>query len=192
VLSPRELRQLVRLPDRRRRKGRRDAALLGVLAGGGLRLGEAVSLSFYELEIGPRLRLTFVTSKSRSERMRTITLPAWAAEPLRSWLACLTDSDWLFAGSRGNHLSVRAAEKIVSKYLRAVGRSDLHPHSLRHSFGSLVTRETRSLFVAQKLLGHADPRTTSQYYSAFEVSDADNAAEALSRVVGRTRKNLNK
>ena len=44
----------------------------------------------------------------------------------------------------------------------------------------MITRETKSIFVAQKLLGHADPRTTARYYSAFEVSDADAAADALS------------
>jgi hypothetical protein len=41
--------------------------------------------------------------------------------------------------------------------------------------------------VAQKLLGHADPRTTSLYYSAFEVSDADAAADVLSRSVSTLR-----
>ncbi len=191
VLSLRELRQLVQLPDRRTQRGKRDAALLGVLASGGLRLGEAVSLGLYELETGQRLRFTFVTSKSRKQRLRTVTLPGWADQPLRSWQAALTETDWLFPGNRGEHLSVRAAENIVSRYLLRLGRSDLLPHCLRHSFGSLVTRETRSLFVAQKLLGHADPRTTSQYYSAFEVSDAGSAAEALSRVADRRRKNLN-
>ena len=45
VLTPRELQALMRQPDVRRRSGRRDAALLAMLAGGGLRVGEAVSLT---------------------------------------------------------------------------------------------------------------------------------------------------
>jgi integrase/recombinase XerC len=178
-------------PDRRTRKGKRDAALLAVLAGGGLRVGEAVGLTVYDVESdgAKRLRLTFVTSKTRSRRLRTVTLPVWAASALRPWIGVLT-SDWLFPGNKGEHLSVRAAEKIVNSYLRAIGRGDLHTHSLRHTFGSMVTRETRSLFVAQKLLGHADPRTTSHYYSAFEVSDADRAAEVLSSALMRRRTGL--
>ena len=116
-----------------------------------------------------------------------MTLPSWAAQPLRRWLTQRPNQEWLFPGNQGQHLSVRAAEKIVCRYLKAIGRPDLHTHSLRHTFGSMVTRETRSLFVAQKLLGHADPRTTSHYYSAFEVSDADRAAEVLSRTLAPRR-----
>ena len=188
VLTPSELRTLMRQPDRRRTLGRRDAALLAVLAGGGLRVGEAVSLTVYDLEQdGTRLRLTFLTSKTRAQRLRTVSLPTWAASPLRRWLGRVSVNDWVFPGNKGQHLSVRAAEKIVSRYLRAIGRQDLHTHSLRHTFGSLVTRETRSLFVAQKLLGHADPRTTSHYYSAFEISDADRAADVLSRTLAPRR-----
>jgi integrase/recombinase XerC len=164
-----------------------------VLAGGGLRVGEAVSLTIYDLEVEGRrrVRLTFTTSKSRGRRLRTVTLPAWAAKPLLSWLSASPESEWLFPGNKAQHLSVRAAEKVVTRYLRAIRRADLHTHSLRHSFGSLVTRETRSLFVAQKLLGHADPRTTSHYYSAFEVSDADAAADVLSHAFGRRRNSTN-
>jgi integrase len=181
VLTPREVRALIQAPDRRSLKGKRDAALLAVLVGGGLRVGEAVSLTVFDIEVAKQhcVRLTFQTSKSRRKRLRTVTLPEWAAASVSAWLG-LTNSEWLFPGNKGEHLSVRAAEKIVVSYLKAVNRSDLHTHSLRHTFGSMVTRETRSLFVAQKLLGHADPRTTSHYYSAFEVSDADNAADALS------------
>jgi integrase len=49
----------------------------------------------------------------------------------------------------------------------------------------MVVRETRSIFTAQKLLGHSDPRVTSTYYAAFDVSDADAAAQALSEALVR-------
>lgn len=102
---------------------------------------------------------------------------------MSDWTTFSEPKLWLFTGQRGEHLSVAGAEKIVNKYLAAVGRPDLHTHSLRHTFASLVMRETRSIFVAQKLLGHADPWTTARYYSAFEVTDADNAADALSAIL---------
>ena len=76
-------------------------------------------------------------------------------------------------------LSVAGAQKVVNRYLALVGRGDLHVHSLRHTFGSMVVRETRSLYTAQRLLGHTDPRVTSRYYACFETSDADAAADAL-------------
>lgn len=187
VLRPEQVKALVAAPDGRRRLGKRDKALLAVLVGAGLRVGEACRLNVHNVErrTAGRIRLTFRTSKRKDGAWRTCTLPTWAAKPLADWLAYSEPKLWLFTGQRGEHLSVAGAEKIVNKYLAVVGRSDLHTHSLRHTFGSMVTRETRSIFVAQKLLGHADPRTTARYYSAFEVTDADNAADVLSAVLAR-------
>jgi integrase/recombinase XerD len=184
VLRTEQVDALLGAPDCRTRKGKRDKALLAVLVGGGLRVGEATRLTVANVlqTRAGRLRLTFQTSKSRDERYRTVTLPCWAAEPVNRWLACERPAGWLFAGQLGRHLSVAGAEKVVNRYLALVGRGDLHTHSLRHTYGSMVTRETRSIFVAQKLLGHADPRTTARYYSAFEVSDADAAADALGSI----------
>lgn len=181
VLRTEEIRALLGAPDCRSRKGRRDKAFLAVLVGGGLRVGEATRLSTANVQQthGGRLRLTFRTAKSSDVRYRTVTLPSWAAEPVERWLAYERPTGWLFTGQLGQHLSVSGAQKFVNRYLDQVGRSDLVVHSLRHTYGSMVTRETRSIFVAQKLLGHADPRTTARYYSAFEVSDADDAADAL-------------
>jgi integrase/recombinase XerD len=182
VLRSEQVQALLSAPDCRTRKGKRDKAFLAVLVGGGLRVGEATRLSVANVQQaqGGRLRLTFRTAKSADIRYRTVTLPSWAAEPVERWLAYERPQGWLFMGQLGQHLSVSGAQKFVNRYLDQVGRGDLVVHSLRHTYGSMVTRETRSIFVAQKLLGHADPRTTAKYYSAFEVSDADDAADALS------------
>jgi integrase/recombinase XerD len=181
VLRTEQVKALVGAPDCRKAKGKRDKALLAVLVGGGLRVGETVRLTTANVlqTRADRLRLTFRTAKAKDVRFRTVTLPQWAAKPVSDWLTYNRPDTWLFRGQCGHHLSVAGAEKIVNRYLELVGRGDLHTHSLRHTYGSMVTRETKSIFVAQKLLGHADPRTTARYYSAFEVSDADDAADAL-------------
>ena len=189
VLRTEQVRALLAAPDCRTCKGKRDKAFLAVLVGGGLRIGEAARLSVANVQQtrAGRLRLTFRTAKSRDVRYRTVTLPCWAAEPVERWLAYERPTGWLFTGQLGQHLSVSGAQKFVNRYLEQVGRGDLVVHSLRHTYGSMVTRETRSIFVAQKLLGHADPRTTARYYSAFEVSDADDAADALGAAVASER-----
>jgi len=190
VLRPREVRALLRAPDRRARRGRRDSALLAALVGSGARVGELVRLTRDQVEHGPggRVRLMLRTSKGRNgtpPRFRTVTLPAPMARLLREYVAREEPRWWLFEGRRNEALSVRQAQKIVMRWLREIGRGDLRVHSLRHSFGAMVTRETRSIFVAQKLLGHADPRTTARYYAAFEVSDADAAADAVAEALSR-------
>ena len=67
VLTVRQQREILRLPDKRTRLGRRDAALLAILVGGALRIGEAVRLRVQDVERGPNgaLLLTVKTSKRR-------------------------------------------------------------------------------------------------------------------------------
>ena len=88
VLRTEQVHALLDLPDCRTRKGKRDKALLAVLAGGGLRVGEASRLAVANVQQtrDGRLRLTFQTAKAREVRYRTVTLPCWAAEPVnRCW-----------------------------------------------------------------------------------------------------------
>lgn len=189
VLRTEQVHALLGAPDCRTYKGKRDKALLAILVGGGLRVGEATRLAVANVQEtrGGRLRLTFQTAKAREVRYRTVTLPCWAAEPVKRWLAYERPTGWLFTGQLGQHLSVSGAQKFVNRYLDQVGRGDLHVHSLRHTYGSLVVRETRSIYTAQQLLGHTDPRVTSRYYAAFETSDADAAADALASISVTTK-----
>lgn len=184
VLRPAEIKKLLAAPDARSRVGRKHAAMLAILTGAGLRLSEARQLRMSNLERdGGRIRLTFRTLKQRRVTWRTVTLAPWATTPLNRWLTYsrFTPDAYLFPGkARGSCMSLSGTERILERYLAAIGRDDLHGHSLRHTFGALVTKSTRSIFVAQMLLGHSSPITTSRYYSVFEVSDADDAADALS------------
>jgi integrase len=188
ILRPREVRELLRLPDLRTRLGRRDAALLAVLALGGLRVGEACRTTIDALEglQGGRLRITVRTSKGRAgspPRYRTVTLAPVAATLVRTYLDRRTPMFWMFPGRRNEHLSTSAARRAVTRYLRELNRADLHTHSLRHSFGSMVVRATSNIWVAQKLLGHSSPAVTSRYYAAFDTSDSDAASDALAAAV---------
>jgi integrase/recombinase XerC len=65
-------------------------------------------------------------------------------------------------GTRGGHLTTRQIEYIVrAAGLAALGRP-VHPHVLRHTFGTRIER-VGGIRVAQELLGHADIRTTQMY-----------------------------
>jgi len=190
VLKPRQVRALLAVPDKRTRHGRRDSALLAVLALGGLRIGEACRTTIDALEFAceGRVRLTVRTSKRRAgapPRYRTITLPAAAGKLLRDYVDHTEPRFWLFPGRRNEPLGTRQARRIVKSYLIAVGAGQYRVHDLRHTFASIVVRETRSIFVAQKLLGHEDPRTTAKAYARFDVSDADAAADAVTTALAR-------
>jgi len=179
VLRAKQLKALLKAADLRTRRGRRDAALIAVLGCGGLRLGEACRLLVENVELGQRVRLTTRTAKSRGLRFRTITLPGPAARLLRDHLAHSEPRFWVFQGRRNEALSTRQAGRLVRYYLAKIGRSDLRPHSLRHTVGALVTKATGGTRTAQKILGHQNQATTDKYYSCWDLSDADIAADKL-------------
>src|SRR3954453_13824128 len=84
VLGTEQVQALLGAPDGRTRKGKRNKALLAVLVGGGLRVGEATRLTVANVQQtgAGRVRLTFQTAKARDVCYLTVTLPLWAAEPV--------------------------------------------------------------------------------------------------------------
>jgi integrase len=190
VLKTRQVRALLAAPDRRTRMGRRDAALLAVLALGAVRVGEACRLTIDSVEAatGGRVRVTVRNSKQRagaSPTYRLITIPPSGAAMIKTYIDHDHPRFWLFGGNRNEALTTRSARRIVTCYLREIGRGDLHCHSLRHSCLSILVRETGSIYMAQKMAGHKDPRTTSQFYARYDVSDSDRCADALTGALSR-------
>lgn len=182
VLRPKQVAMLLALPDRRTHRGLRDTALLAVMVLCGLRVHEAVRLTrdtIYE-ERG-RLRLEFV---GKGGRRRTVTMPPTGVRALRAWLADpRAHQHWVFPGRRNEHLSIRAAQKVVKSRCTAAGLPWVHAHSLRHTCASTVMRATGDLHLVQNVMGHASPTTTSRYYLAFSPRDADRGAEAMERAL---------
>lgn len=180
VLRPQQITALLAMPDRRTHQGRRDAALLTTMVLGGLRIGEAVRLTHENVDWeNGQVRLTFKSEKSCV--LRTVSLPRIGGRLLREWLDDPRSGRWwLFPGRHGEHLSVRAAQDMVYKRCREAEMPVwMHAHSLRHTFATSVMRRTGNLFLVQKLLGHTNPGSTSRFYLAFSVEDADRAATAL-------------
>jgi integrase/recombinase XerD len=189
TLSPRELRQLLAAPDQRTRLGKRDAALLAVLCLGGLRAGECASLVLRNVENGSHgvVRLRFKTLKRRNH-WRLVTLPAVGGKAVRAWLTVRKgDNPWLFPGCLGEHLSVRAIEKRIAIHLAAIGRTDLHLHSTRHTALSIAMRQTGDLYRVQRMAGHANPNTTAQSYLSWSTREADENAAAMASAISQRR-----
>jgi len=76
----------------------------------------------------------------------------------------LTQDDFLFAKNRVIPLSIRTVQGILKNAARKAGiRKKVHPHMLRHSFGTHLVEEKNDLTDVQKLLGHNDVKTTMVY-----------------------------
>lgn len=149
--------------------GRRDRAILELLYGAGLRVGELVELDLDDLDRGRRL--VRVSGKGRKERIVPFGTKAQQAIeaylPERAlWRAgkVLEDGDPLFVNQRGSRLSDRSVRRILDAAVaRTAGLYGLHPHALRHAFATHLLEAGMDLRAIQELLGHASLATTQVY-----------------------------
>jgi site-specific recombinase XerD len=139
----------------------RDDAVLELLYGSGIRVGELCGLDRHSVELESRA----VTVWGKGSRERRVPLGEPAADALDCWLghraAIHPDppTDALFLNSRGHRLTPRDVRRIVDR------RSPVptHPHALRHTFATHLLDGGADLRVVQELLGHRDVATTQRY-----------------------------
>lgn len=147
----------------------RDAAVLALLYGAGLRIGEALGLTRGEAPTGGQDSLT-VLGKGRKTRMVPVIAPVRRA--VESYIALcphpLPDDGPLFLGVRGGPLSPRLIQLTVERLRGALGLPDsATPHALRHAFATHLLGGGGDLRSIQELLGHASLSTT-QVYTAVD------------------------
>jgi integrase/recombinase XerC len=148
----------------------RDAALLELLYGSGLRVSELVGLDIEHISFqDEQLR---VLGKGRKERI--VPLGSKAAQAVRAYLerrqdlrhprTGALDPKALLLGRRGTRMTVRWVQTLVQRYgVLAAGRPDLHPHALRHSCATHMLEGGADLRAIQEMLGHSSLSTTQRY-----------------------------
>ncbi len=152
----------------------RDAAVLGLLYGCGLRISEALGLK--RGEFGARDVLS-VIGKGRKQRM--VPLISTVAKLIDDYIALcpydLPEDGPLFVGAKGGPLSPRLVQLAMARLRGALGLPETAtPHALRHSFATHLLARGGDLRSIQELLGHASLSTTQIYTEV----DADRLIEA--------------
>ncbi len=147
--------------------GARDAALLTLLWGCGLRISEALALRERDAPLGEALR---IRGKGGRERLVPVLPAAREAvegyRRVRPWTA--TPDDALFRGARGGAMGPRAAQKAMEAARGALGLpQSATPHALRHAFATHLLAAGADLRAIQDLLGHSALSTT-QVYTAVD------------------------
>ncbi|ADR19020.1 site-specific tyrosine recombinase/integron integrase [Calditerrivibrio nitroreducens] len=166
---------LLELPDKNTPQGIRDALLMELMYGTGVRVSELVGIKIDDIDFqGLRVR---VRGKGKKERM--IPLAEFHIDFIKKYLATRDDipksrtikTDKLFINKNGTSLSDRSVRRIVEKYLKMAGLPlDFSPHSFRHSFATHMLESGADLRTIQSLLGHSSLSTT-QKYTHLNLSD---------------------
>ena len=143
----------------------RDAAVLALLYGSGLRISEALGLLAKDAP-GPGIDAVTVLGKGAKTRMVPV-LPVVGAAVAAYVAACpytLVPDGPLFLGARGGPLSPRIIQYAVASMRGALGLPEsATPHALRHSFATHLLARQGELRAIQELLGHASLSTTQLY-----------------------------
>lgn len=143
----------------------RDICLAELLYGSGLRISEALALSFRR--VAGHTGHVRVLGKGGKERLAPLTEES--AQALERWLALRPQVASqgelaLFVGARGAALQRREAQRIIERLCQQAGLpAVVSPHALRHSFATHLLEAGADLRSVQELLGHARIATTQRY-----------------------------
>jgi integrase/recombinase XerC len=148
----------------------RDAAVLGLLYGSGLRISEALSLKRKEVPAPGQGDSITVTGKGNKRRM--VPVLRQVLELVADYVAlcpsALTPDGPLFIGAKGGPLSPRIVQLTMERMRGLLGLAETAtPHALRHSFATHLLARGGDLRSIQELLGHASLSTT-QVYTAVD------------------------
>ena len=148
----------------------RDAAVLGLLYGSGLRISEALGLKRKEVPAPGQGDVITVTGKGNKRRMVPVLVQV--LELVADYVALcpseLPADGPLFVGAKGGPLSPRIVQLAMERLRSLLGLADTAtPHALRHSFATHLLSRGGDLRAIQELLGHASLSTT-QVYTAVD------------------------
>lgn len=173
ALSERDMQELLEAPTEQEREAwldLRDAAVLMLLYGAGLRIGEALGLTKGTVEDLLKTGRDTLAVTGKGNKTRLVPLLPQALDALRAyrdacpWLAARGPGEAFFIGARGGALDPAIVQKRVRDIRRGLGLAEsVTPHALRHSFATHLLGAGGDLRTIQELLGHASLSTTQRY-----------------------------
>jgi len=166
-----EINKLIETPSGHTILGIRDRAILELLYGTGMRVGELVNLSIRDIDLYEKTVRVF--GKGSKERILPLGNPSIRA--VQEYLTSRDifrknisldkiDQNALFLNRFGGRLSVRSIRRLLIKYMKMADlNKKISPHVLRHSFATHLLGGGADLRSVQELLGHESLSTTQIY-----------------------------
>ena len=145
----------------------RNKAMMELMYSSGLRVSELINLKISDID----LNMGIVRIFGKGSKERIVPLGDYAIDALNNYinnhrpnLLKKTVTDYLFLNSRGINMTRQAFFKIIKKQAVKAGiKTEISPHTIRHSFASHLLKNGADLRVIGELLGHADVSSTQIY-----------------------------
>ncbi len=167
VLSSEEVRILLDAPDVKKPRGARDAAMIELLYGAGLRVSELIQLNTRDVN----LEACFVRVFGKGSKERIVPFGQYARDKIDDYINRFRPlllkgevSHYLFVARAGNPMTRQGFWKLLKRYaLKAGLTKTITPRGLRQSWGTDLLEGGADLRAVQVMLGHADISTTQIY-----------------------------
>lgn len=137
----------------------RDYAVLTLFLNCGMRLSELIGLNMEDVHNDA------ILIRGKGAKQRQLPLNQMCRDALDRYLRTRVhnDGDAIFISERNHRVSAKTVHVIVKKYLQEIDKDNLSPHSLRHTFATLMLSNNVNLRVIQDFLGHESLATTEKY-----------------------------
>jgi site-specific recombinase XerD len=196
VLSPQEVLALMRACSRRAPTGVRNAALIGLMYGAGLRVSEALDLELKDLDLD---ELTVTVQNGKGDKRRVVALMPDAVAVVARWLdrreaLRIGRAGYVFCtlttGASGPHPTApggRLSREYVGRFLRHLAKragisKRVHPHGFRHSHADLIRRRGFDVEEVRRQLGQSDLAVTTRYLDHLGASDLPDRMRTIGSV----------
>ena len=148
-------------------RGLRNAAMLEILYGAGLRVSELISMRMENINF----EASFIRVFGKGSKERVIPIGSYACKKTREWVTTgrplllkNMPSYFLFVARAGKPMTRQGFWKLLKNYSKASGISKkITPHTFRHSFATHLLEGGADLRSVQTMLGHSDISTTQIY-----------------------------
>ena len=154
VLSKQEIKKLLENLSNQKSK-----LMISLIYACGFRVSELVNLKISDLNIKEKIGHV---RQGKGKKDRIFNIPEFLVEDLQDQIEKQKNEEFLFTGRSGK-LTTRNIQKIVSSAAKRAGLSNVHTHTLRHSFATHLLEDGNDIRKIQELLGHADLSTTQIY-----------------------------
>lgn len=166
ILTIQETDTLLEQPNGKTAKGIRDKAMLELLYATGIRVSELIGLKVADVNV----KLGYIICNA-GEKERVIPFGTKAKSALVDYLKSArtellhgNESEYMFINCSGKEMSRQGFWKLIKYYGEKAGiKSELTPHTLRHSFAAHMVENGADLRAVQEMMGHSDISTTQVY-----------------------------